>query len=172
MTQALRTAAQAFVESFQAHVMESRCQPCNLAWQNLREALKAREIPPEISSLAETYRVRIILDCEHCENNEGAHAGRDIFLGKFDDDELRIVAFFHELGHVLGHDQCKARGESLCRLSNEGLAWEIGLDMAARSGYSWATDYDSKQLKYARQRFATYFRDHVETLGDAGRISD
>jgi len=37
----LRRAAQAMVEAYQPHVMDERCRVCNLAWQNLREALAA-----------------------------------------------------------------------------------------------------------------------------------
>ena len=120
--------------------------------------------------LAKKYRINLFMNYKECEQNEAANAGRDIFLGKFDDEELRVVAFFHELGHVLSRDQDNARGCFLCRLSEEGMAWEMGLNLATQCGYAWATDYDSKQLKYARSRFATYFRDHVETLGDAARL--
>ena len=37
----LAEAAQAMVEAFQPHVMDERCRVCNLAWQNLRETLRA-----------------------------------------------------------------------------------------------------------------------------------
>jgi hypothetical protein len=47
----------------------------------------------------------------------------------------------------------------MCHLSDEGLAWEIGLDLAYVDGYKW--DHDSKQQEYARDRLSTYIRSGI-----------
>jgi len=98
--------------------------------------------------------VSVKRDTENCEINEGSCAGKQIFLGQFDDPEIELVAFFHEIGHTLSNERVLKRGRTMCILSGEGLAWELGLGIAYEHGYKW--DYHSKPIEYARRRLKTY----------------
>ena len=111
-------------------------------------------IPNIIIDIANEYNVSVIRDTENCDDNYGSCAGKEIFLGNFDDPEIELIAFFHELGHTLSSTVCK-RGCVMTRISGEGLAWELGLGIAFEHGYEW--DYDSHVMKWAREQFATYF---------------
>lgn len=73
-------------------------------------------------------------------------------MGKFDDPQIEIVAFFHELGHIasdIGKRKC-----FLSKLSQEAMAWEVGLTIAAKYGFEW--DDKSEALQWARRQIATY----------------
>ena len=111
------------------------------------------EIPDRLKKLSEKYNVSVQRDPK-CDRNEGASAGFDIYLGEFDDPDIELVAFFHELGHCLSNILVCRRGYTMCTLSSEGLAWELGLGLAYENGYTW--DYHSKEMIYARSRLETY----------------
>lgn len=53
-------------------------------------------------------------------------AGDEIYLGLYSDPELRLVSFFHELGHVL--DLARRR----TKFTQERAAWQIGFAVAKR----------------------------------------
>ncbi|MFW9872245.1 MAG: hypothetical protein ACFFG0_04010 [Candidatus Thorarchaeota archaeon] len=112
------------------------------------------ELPDVIIELSKKYKVSVERS-RFCDRNEGASAGQDIFLGEFDDPDIEIVAFFHELGHCISRESSKRR-YTMCILSGEGHAWEVGLDVAFQNGYKW--DYYSKEMKWARGRLATYVK--------------
>jgi hypothetical protein len=111
------------------------------------------DIPKAIQDIAKQFDVTVQRDTVNDCNNNGWSAGSDIYLGSFDDPEIEIVAFFHELGHTQSPKLVK-RTHSLTTISCEGLAWELGLSLASELGYEW--EYDSKQRKYARDRLKTY----------------
>ena len=94
----------------------------------MNDKQKILEIPETIKKLAEEYGVSVSRDIENCNPNQGAIAGKEIWLGRFDDPEIEVVAFFHELGHVMSGKVLK-RGRTLTKLSGEGLAWEPGLGL-------------------------------------------
>lgn len=112
------------------------------------------DIPHFFKQIAHKYNATVIRDVENCDKNSGGSAGKEIFLGEFDDPEIEIVAFFHELGHTLSSTVCK-RGCVMSKISGEGLAWELGLGIAFEHGYKW--DYYSHVMKWAREQYATYF---------------
>jgi len=58
-------------------------------------------IPEKLQTLAKKYGVAVERNAEMADHNQGAHAGTDIWLGEFDDPDLEVVAFFHEVGHAL-----------------------------------------------------------------------
>jgi hypothetical protein len=87
--------------------------------------------------------------------NHMASAGSTIFLNEFDDPGIELAAFFHELGHVEVSRSPYFRGDqSVCKLSQEALAWEVGFTLARKEGYNW--DYYSKQYNYARRCLKSY----------------
>ena len=113
-----------------------------------------KRIPTYLINIAKEYNVTIKRDTKNCEDNQGASAGRDIYLGNFDDTEIETVAFFHELGHILSNEIVCKRGYTMTTISSEGLAWELGLGIAFEHGYEW--DYNSHVMKWARDQLRTY----------------
>ncbi len=113
-----------------------------------------KELPIIIYEIAEKYRANVSRDTENCDCNSGGSAGRNIWLGEFDDDEIELAAFFHELGHVLSDEYVLKRGKTFTKLSGEGLAWELGFGISFEHGYEW--DYNSHVMKWAREQFRTY----------------
>jgi len=120
------------------------------------------EISANVQELAATYGVGISRDIVNETANEGWSAGRDIHLGEFDDPDLELVAFFHELGHILSEERVCKRGSTLTVLSAEGLAWELGLGIAFEHGYKWKRD--SKEMKYARHCLMSYIDNDATKL--------
>jgi len=118
---------------------------------------RRRMISPRIQALADKYKVPVNRFPTDVERNHGASAGDDIMLGEFDDPDIELVAFFHELGHVLMNRRVH-RGCSMCTLSREGMAWEMGLDAAWAEGYTW--EYQSKEMAWARAQLKTYADAH------------
>lgn len=88
-----------------------------------------------------------------CPDNAGAQCGDEIYLGEFDDPDIEVVAFFHEVGHVLSNRLLESN-YFLCKISCEGAAWEFGLSCAWRYGYKW--EHNSKQFNWARSQLETY----------------
>jgi len=113
------------------------------------------EIPQKLCTLADKYEVTLARDAELADPNQGSHAGTDIWLGEFDDPDLEVVAFFHEVGHALSRKKRFYPLEcGMCELSMEAVAWELGFSLAHDEGYRWS--YDSKQMEYARKCFFSY----------------
>lgn len=109
-------------------------------------------LPTKLVEIAERFSCRLTR-CEYCDRNQGAAAGNELFLGEFDDPDIEIVAFFHELGHfVSGHRLDVTHW--LCTVTREAVAWEVGFQLAREYGHDW--DYDSKQRTYARQCLSSY----------------
>lgn len=113
-------------------------------------------IPKKLKDVADKYGIIVERDIENCEDNEGSCAYKHIWLGRFDDPEIEIIAFFHELGHTLSNELVCKRGRTMTTISGEGLAWELGIGLAFEHGYKW--EYNSPAMKYARKQFKSYFR--------------
>jgi hypothetical protein len=123
------------------------------------EEITADGFSLELHRLADKYGVELKRDTiNDCANNGWQAGGRTIYLGPFDDPDLELVAFYHELGHLYSQAY-RRRGFMLCHLSDEGLAWEVGLDLAHSDGYKW--DCYSKQCAYAYDRLSTYIRSGI-----------
>jgi len=108
-------------------------------------------------------------DYVNCPKNYGATDGDTIWLGKFDDPDTELVAFFHELGHICSSRIIKQK-YWMCRLSQEGLAWEYGLSLAYDEGFEW--DYNSKEMKWARKQYRRYKTCDEEMLSDEEEIEE
>ena len=115
------------------------------------------DIPEIIVKLADKYGAIVSRDVVNCPRNQGASSGENIYLGEFDSPSIELVAFFHELGHVLSNSRVCKRGRVFTILSGEGLAWELGLGIAFEEGFLWPQN--SSEMKYARAQFATYSHD-------------
>lgn len=78
--------------------------------------------------------------------NSSYICGKDrIELGIYDDTELMIASFFHELGHIT--DQ-KVKGY----YNSEEDAWKIGFKLAKKHGYI----FSENTYKWCRQQLETY----------------
>lgn len=95
--------------------------------------------------------------------NRSTSAGGDwILLGIYNDTELRLLSFFHELGHCVNARRVLERGEN--RVVNpehdyhhysEALAWRTGLELAQAED----VEFSGASLRWARKQLGTYFRD-------------
>lgn len=111
-----------------------------------------QKISETILRLAQKYNVSVSRSND-CDRNHGGSCGIDtIFLGEFDDPDIELVAFFHELGHLKAAET--PRKYYLTIISKEGCAWELGLDLAFENGYNW--EPDSKEYEYAKQCLLSY----------------
>ena len=115
------------------------------------------DIPEALLIIADKYNVTVQRDTENCDDNAGGSAGKDIWLGNFNDPEIETVAFFHELGHTLSNKLVCKRGSTMTKLSDEGLAWELGLGIAFEHGYEW--DYYGHVMIWAREQLKTYIKE-------------
>ena len=106
-----------------------------------------------IDRIATSYAVKVHHNHQDCGINRGCSSGRDIFLGKFDDADIKLVAFFHELGHSLSYTVTK-QDTCMSTISAEGLAWELGFGLARDFGFKY--NYYSKEMNWAREQFKTY----------------
>lgn len=113
-------------------------------------------LPKIFGTIADSLNIKVHRDVVNCDPNQGGYAGNDVWLGEFEDDDLEMVAFFHEIGHVVAGRFMK-RETYMSILSREALAWEVGLNFAAMFGYKW--DYSSKELRYARKCLFSYLED-------------
>lgn len=75
----------------------------------------------------------------------------EIWLGIYDDEELKKISFFHELGHVL--DSGKVY---LHRYSREMRAWEIGLSYAQ---HIMKIEFSENAIAWAMKQLETYRED-------------
>jgi hypothetical protein len=61
--------------------------------------------------------------------NCSASAGHEIWIGLYDDDDLRCASFLHEVGHTLEHAR-----HPRTRYTIERAAWKIGLHLGKLYG--------------------------------------
>lgn len=142
-----------------AHVCSKGPYSAKLEFNGFNECSKNNKSPKDYDELIEriaiSYAVKIYHIHEDCGKNRGlvSVSGREIFLGIFDDPDIKLVAFFHELGHILSHTVCK-QDTSVSIILAEGLAWEIGFGIARDFGFKYK--YDSKEMIWAREQLKTY----------------
>ena len=67
------------------------------------------------------------------EKNHSYIAGKDVYLGKYEDEELMVISFFHEVGHTLVEWEYKERMR-FSTLMIELKAWDLGIQYALDKG--------------------------------------
>lgn len=100
-----------------------------------------------------------LTDC--CENSGAYISPNNIHIGEFVNCENMLVAFFHELGHHQSNKLFK-RKTHFSKLSDEGMAWEIGFSIAYNLGFIW--EYNSAPMKWARDQYKSYFNSEYNDL--------
>lgn len=113
-----------------------------------------------IEHLADKYGITLVsaeenAKCNGANRNNMSCCGSIIFLNEFDDPDIELAAFFHELGHVeVSRTPYLRQSGFFCKISQEAVAWEFGISIAIAEGYKWG--YYSKELQYARKCLASY----------------
>ena len=77
--------------------------------------------------------------------NKSYSSNENIWLGFYEDDELRVVSLFHELGHNLIR-------ESMSKYEQEKNAWDIGLKLALEYGITFSL----KTFEWVKKQLETY----------------
>ena len=81
--------------------------------------------------------------------NSSHLAGDEIYLGIYDDEELLISSFFHELGHIVESKNNQ--------FNSETQAWLIGFKLAKQYGYK----FSEKAYIWAIEQLSTYDNDEM-----------
>lgn len=118
--------------------------------------MNKRQVKKEIARIAEEHNICVSFNDENCNKNMASSTNNCIFLGEFDDNDIELFAFFHELGHCTFPSKATYH---MSTLSNEGAAWEYGISLAAK--YEYKYDYNSKEFKYGRKQLATYLKSEI-----------
>lgn len=104
--------------------------------------------------IAEKYGVTVQWDTENDCVNRSWCSGRDIFLGQYDDEELRCISFFHELGHSV--TELPPFEDWPYSHYDEAVAWRVGLALAEAEGLA----FSDIARAWAATELLTYFHDH------------
>lgn len=115
--------------------------------------------PDIISKLCTRHSIKIM---ECAETDASWSAGKDlIILGIYQDPELRLISFFHELGHCLDSRQIPdVRKMDYWKDYPynhyfEAKAWKIGLQIASENGIN----FSSNSKEWAAKQLLSYFED-------------
>ena len=123
----------------------------------------------KIKQIAEDYDIKLInvtkknidkysklykIKKEDLINNAEIIGNEELILGIFDDKEVRIAAFFHEIGHTLISDKFEKLVNCDCLLI-EYKAWILGLKAAKKYGYK----FSNKTFKYILTSLNSYYED-------------
>ena len=82
--------------------------------------------------------------------NRSASAGKDyIWLGEYEDSQLRTISFFHELGHCIDPN-----GHHKSKYIQEKSAWKVGLKAAKKHGIK----FSKKACRWKNKQLRTYLK--------------
>ena len=102
--------------------------------------------------------IQVVKDDKYCQANgletylnRSMVAGTEVYLGIFEDHELKILSFFHEIGHIL--DQTE-QNEAFTKYDYEKNAWDIGYQEAKRR---YGVDFSDNAKKWASDQLETYY---------------
>ncbi len=106
-----------------------------------------------VQKIVEKYEIENIEDLK---NNAYVIGDEDIILGLYDDEEVKMAAFFHEVGHTI----IKPNFEKLVNNDEmliEFQAWIEGLKVAKKYGYK----FSDKTFEYILRSLNSYYKDAV-----------
>jgi len=121
--------------------------------------------PNYFVKLAARYNVTVYeVPSTWMDNHEISYsAGADtIWLGTYSDVELRLISFFHELGHCLDVQRktLPAYEDLPYYHFNEASAWKTGLALAEKEGVK----FSKPAIRWAKKQLNTYFGDGSKEL--------
>lgn len=117
----------------------------------------------DVDELAERFKVKLIVVDDpfvkesgmdwawwlNRSESSGSVSDRpEIIIGAYSDDELKLLSFFHELGHVLTPDPAKLPD----MMAVERAAWRIGYAVAESMGVR----FSPRAKAWARRQLAAY----------------
>lgn len=101
-------------------------------------------------------------DSKEYHTGHSGYAHPDLFVGLYDDDQLKLISFFHELGHHLCcvNDLYPEYEDLPYYHYGESLAWRIGLNESLKYDVS----FNILEINWAVRQLSTYFKnDHPES---------
>ena len=106
-----------------------------------------------VQKIVEKYEIECVDDLK---NNAYVIGDEDIILGLYDDQEVKMAAFFHEVGHTI----VKPTFEKLVNNDEmliEFQAWIEGLKVAKKYGYK----FSDKAFEYILMSLNSYYKDAI-----------
>jgi len=100
------------------------------------------------------YVKKFDIDKETLVNNAYIIGDEDIILGLYDDKEVRMASFFHEIGHTLVSETYE-KLVNYDKMLIEYQAWIEGLKIAKKYGYQ----FSSKTFHYILKSLNSYYKD-------------
>ena len=85
----------------------------------------------------------------YCAGSVRSKCDAELWLGFYDDEELRLISFFHEMGHMLDDTLYK---EGMTVYDFEKTAWEKGYELAKEYGIK----FSRKSKGWATKQLNTY----------------
>lgn len=83
--------------------------------------------------------------------NDSFNAGNEIFLGEYEDEELKLISFFHELGHIkLTRDFVEKWNFNTLIIELE--CWNIGIEEARKRNIL----FSDKAIRWGLNKVLTY----------------
>lgn len=105
--------------------------------------------------IAHSFGVHVIRDTRNQSMNHGSVTKDLLSLGESISPSLEWLIFFHELGHCVSIKRLGlTRPHYFTKVSQEGLAWEVGLQIAYEHGFSW--EAESPEMMHAKTCFHSY----------------
>jgi len=122
--------------------------------------LMGRPIPKDLLVVASRYDVNVIRDPTRYKGYGGA-INSTILLGNFDSAYRKeILTFFHELGHILINRNYFNYFNPIMKLTEEALAWEVGIAEARKLGYLHEQELSGADAAYINKCYTTYLISH------------
>lgn len=80
-------------------------------------------------------------------------ANQEIIIGIYEDKELELISFFHEIGHTL-----VPQPRRITKYQQEKEAWMLGINLAKRYNIT----FSQRALDWANEKLETYNREIKE----------
>lgn len=106
--------------------------------------------------------ITLVYDKKSGFKDGGASTDDTIFLYPCSKKWIEELSFWHELGHILLNKTLGKRTHYLSTLSQEGSAWELGLNSASCYGRKWK--YNGKEMQWAKKQLASYVNSEYDDL--------
>lgn len=84
--------------------------------------------------------------------NRSFCSGKEIWIGIYKNEELRLASFFHEVGHIIDPIDWSLNANSTTQYKSEAWAWEIGFRLAETHGIV----FSKKTKQWAKKQVNTY----------------
>lgn len=107
-----------------------------------------------IREYAKSHQIRLLYPDPNPGRNEAGQCRRTIWVGKFDNGEELLAAFFHEVGHCSDSRTKIARNHRFPRFEHELRAWAIGFQKM----HEFGIDSTKRMYRYMMKCLNKYNR--------------